>query len=143
MKKEDFMISNKLKPSSQRRSQMRFTWSLAKPPQWLHQFRTACASLVISKLLFKISVCKFRNKRLQFHNLQNYLFKSCSLITIVLTFAFAYLSKRTMSSPPNVPQYFRLHGQMDTESETDQADVPMSSTASAVPTARWPPMDDA
>ena len=32
---------------------------------------------------------------------------------------------------------------MDTESETDQADVPMSSTASAVPTARWPPMDDA
>jgi len=73
------------------------------------------------------------------------------MITIVLTFAFAYLSKRTMPSAPRVPQHFRIHGQTDTDSEADQGDVhmepaeqrhaPVAKAASAV--ARFPPMDDA
>ena len=46
-----------------------------------------------------------------------------------------------------------MHGQMDTESENEQVDVrmepaeqlrqPVVETASAVPVAKWPPLEDA
>ncbi len=58
-----------------------------------------------------------------------------------------------MPSAPIVRQYFRMHGQTDTDSDTVQVDVhmepaeqlrqPVAETASAVPVTNWPPMDDA
>ena len=72
-------------------------------------------------------------------------------MTNVFTFAFAYLSKRTMLSAPTGTQYFRMNGQMDTESEPDQGDTHMENermeqpvmTTSAVRPAQWPATDAA
>ena len=47
-----------------------------------------------------------------------------------------------MSTNPNVPQYFRISGQIDTESEADQTDAYMEGEGPAH-VANWPLLDDA